>query len=202
MIGGGDGNLRITIEVVRPTIQVEQEKAPDANQEKEKKDMGGDVFKDLPPQEDANGPKFVATPPRDNTRVFVDVAAYNHLMYYVQGEVNAPGRLPWTGNETVLDAINYANGLNPAGDPHNIRLVRPARGKTPARIYPIDLQAITELGDSKANLQIFPGDRIIVGRPPGMDRGGLKAERAAEPVVIPAAADPSSPARTAARAAR
>jgi polysaccharide biosynthesis/export protein len=44
--------------------------------------------------------------PRDTDRVFVDVTAYNSKVYYVQGDVAQPGRLPITGNETVLDAIN------------------------------------------------------------------------------------------------
>ena len=51
--------------------------------------------------------------PADSDRVFVDVTAYNSKYYYVQGDVAAPGRLPITGNETVLDAINFAGGLIP-----------------------------------------------------------------------------------------
>src|SRR5262249_52158904 len=60
--------------------------------------------------------------PRDSNRVFVDVTAYNSKNYYIQGDVAAPGRLPITGNETVLDAINYAGGLIPTAAPQNIRL--------------------------------------------------------------------------------
>ncbi len=102
--------------------------------------------------------------PKDSDRVFVAVSAYNHTVYYVQGDVAAPGRLPFTGNETVLDVLNYAGGLLATADPNDIRLVRPARGDVPARVYPINLKAIQEEGDPTANLQIFPGDRLIVGR--------------------------------------
>ena len=49
----------------------------------------------------------------DSNRVFVDVTSYNSKVYYVQGDVGVPGQLPITGNETVLDAINYAGGLIP-----------------------------------------------------------------------------------------
>src|SRR4051812_21874267 len=56
-------------------------------------------------------------PPRDSNRVFVDVTAYNSKFYYVQGDVAAPGKMPIVGNETVLDAINYAGGLIPTASP-------------------------------------------------------------------------------------
>ena len=64
--------------------------------------------------------------PKDSNRVFVDVTSYNSKYYYVQGDVAAPGKMPITGNETVLDAINYAGGLLATAAPQNIRLVRPA----------------------------------------------------------------------------
>jgi polysaccharide export outer membrane protein len=108
--------------------------------------------------------EHTAIAPSDTDRVFVDQTSYNSKSYYVQGDVVAPGRLPFTGHETVLDALNYAAGLAPTADPKAITLVRPARGNSPTRTYPIDLEAIRERGDPAANLQIFPGDRLIVGR--------------------------------------
>jgi hypothetical protein len=43
-------------------------------------------------------------------------------------------------------------------------LVRPPRGGKPARRYKIDWDAIVTRGDATANLQIFPGDRLVIGR--------------------------------------
>ena len=103
--------------------------------------------------------------PSDSQRVFVDVTAYNSSVYYVQGDVGVPGRLPFTGKETVLDALNYAGGLIPAAEPADIHLYRPARGGKPSQDYKIDLLAVQK-GDAKANLQVFPNDRLIVGRNP------------------------------------
>ena len=40
----------------------------------------------------------------------------------------------------------------------------PARGGKPAKVYKVDLEAIQERGDVTSNYQIFPGDRLIVGR--------------------------------------
>ena len=64
--------------------------------------------------------------PKDSDRVFVDVTAYNSKNYYVLGDVLITGKMPITGNETVLDAIQFAGGLMPTAAPQNIRLVRPA----------------------------------------------------------------------------
>ena len=103
-------------------------------------------------------------PPGESDMVFVDVTAYNSKNYFILGDVLIPGKLPWTGNETVLDVLQYAGGLLPTAEPKDIRLVRPGRGGKPAKIYKVDLAAIQEKGDVTANYQIFPNDRLIVGR--------------------------------------
>jgi len=105
--------------------------------------------------------------PRDSATVFVDVTAYNSKNYYVLGDVLIPGKLPVTGNETVLDAIQFAGGLMPTAAPQNIRLVRPApAGACCEQILPVNLAAIMSGGDPVTNYQIMPGDRIIVYRDP------------------------------------
>jgi protein involved in polysaccharide export with SLBB domain len=108
--------------------------------------------------------KWQEVAPKDSDRVFVDVTAYNSKNYFIQGDVAAPGKLPHTGKETVLDALNYAGGFIPSADPNNIKLVRPARGGKPARVYKVDYDAILERGEKEKNYQLFPDDRIIVGR--------------------------------------
>lgn len=115
---------------------------------------------------DANGDPITIMP-ADSDRVFVDVAAYNSQVYYVQGDVAAPGRMPITGNETVLDAINYAGGLTPMASVPNVRLVRPAPpGSAEPQLLPINLAAIIQEGDTTTNYQLMPGDRIFVYRDP------------------------------------
>jgi len=105
--------------------------------------------------------------PKDSSRVFVDVTSYNSKVYYVQGDVGVPGRLPITGNETVLDAINYAGGLIPTASTVNIRLVRPAPpGASKPQLLPVNLAAIINDGDPTTNYQLMPGDRIMVYRDP------------------------------------
>jgi polysaccharide export outer membrane protein len=119
------------------------------------------------PVRDPKTEEFVRIEPRDSDRVFVDVTAYNSKNYYVLGDVLVTGKMPITGNETVLDAINYAGGLTPTAAPQNIRLVRPAPpGACCEQILPVNLAAITSGGDPTTNYQIMPGDRIVVYRDP------------------------------------
>jgi polysaccharide export outer membrane protein len=83
------------------------------------------------------------------------------------GDVNAPGRMPITGNETVLDAINYAGGLSPVASVPNIRLVRPAPpGACCEQVLPVNYEAIVNVGDVTTNYQLMPGDRLVVYRDP------------------------------------
>jgi len=105
--------------------------------------------------------------PADSDRIFVDLDGYNSKHYHVEGDVGLPGRYPWTGNETVLDAMDFVGGFTPTADLDDIRVVRPARGGKPARTYKIDWAAIRDRGDATANLQLFPDDRLVVGRNPG-----------------------------------
>jgi protein involved in polysaccharide export with SLBB domain len=139
-----DGRSRITITI---DIQGQEKKAQQPEP--------------TPPPEE-NLPKL--TPPETTDRVFVDVTAYNSKKYFVQGDVAYPGVLPITGQDTVLDALQYAGGLLATAEPKDIRLVRPPRGGKPARVYKVDLEAIRDKGDVTSNYQLFPGDRLIVGR--------------------------------------
>ena len=105
------------------------------------------------------------SPRRRTDRVFVDVTAYNSKNYYVLGDVGAPGRLPFTGRETVLDALQYAR----RAPPHRRTQGHPPGPARPAaanrrRSYKVDLEAIQNRGDATTNYQIFPGDRLVVGR--------------------------------------
>jgi polysaccharide export outer membrane protein len=117
-------------------------------------------------EQDEKG-NWIEVEPKDSNRVFVDVTAYNSKNYYIQGDVAAPGKLPITGNETVLDAINYAGGLIPTAAPQNIRLVRPAPpGACCEQVLPVNLAAIISGGDPTTNYQLMPGDRLVIYRDP------------------------------------
>lgn len=125
----------------------------------------GLIAEPVDPQGQAGKPIYVE--PINSDRVFVDVASYNSQVYYVLGDVNSPGRFPHTGNENVLDALQYAGGLDLNAAVNNIRLVRPAPpGACCAQVLPVNIAAIMQAGDTTTNYQLMPGDRIYVYRDP------------------------------------
>jgi polysaccharide export outer membrane protein len=140
-------------------------------------DEAGNIKKD----KDGNP---IPVPPKDSDKVFVEVTGYNSKVYYVEGDVALAGRLPITGNETVLDALNYAGGLTPTAASQNIRLVRPAPPNACcAQVLPVNYAAIVNAGDTTTNYQIMPGDRLVVYRDP-IVRFTVLIQRLAEPVQI------------------
>jgi protein involved in polysaccharide export with SLBB domain len=83
-------------------------------------------------------------------------------VYYVLGEVNAPGAFPIQGRETVLDAILAAGGLTDRASRRNIILTRPTAPDSCRTVLPVCYRDIVQLGDTSTNYQIAPGDRIFV----------------------------------------
>src|SRR5206468_5704577 len=83
-------------------------------------------------------------------------------VYYILGEVNAPGSFPVQGRETVLDAILAAGGLTDRASRQNIILSRPSPPNACRMVLPICYSEIVQLGDTSTNYQIAPGDRVYV----------------------------------------
>jgi protein involved in polysaccharide export with SLBB domain len=83
-------------------------------------------------------------------------------VYYVIGEVNSPGRFQLNGNETVLDALMQAGGLNDKASRDNIILSRPSKPNCPRIVLPVCWKHIVQQADTTTNYQIAPGDRIYV----------------------------------------
>ncbi|MBX3440305.1 MAG: polysaccharide biosynthesis/export family protein [Planctomycetaceae bacterium] len=99
-------------------------------------------------------------------QVSVDVLSYNSKVYYIIMEGGGFGeevvRLPWTGNETVLDAIAQVQGLSQVSS-KRIWIARPApAGTNCAQILDVHWRAITAEGITTTNYQLAPGDRVYV----------------------------------------
>jgi protein involved in polysaccharide export with SLBB domain len=114
-------------------------------------------------KEDPETGEAFAIDPKNSMYFFIDVFDIKSKKYNVLGDVAFPGELPFTGNDYVLGAIQKSAGFITTADIDSIYLHRPARGKSPSRTYKIDYRAI-EQGKVEANLQLFPGDRLVVGR--------------------------------------
>lgn len=98
-------------------------------------------------------------------QIAVDVYSYNSKDYYVIFQSAALGeqvfRFPYTGNETVLQAIANTNGLAPNCS-KRIWVARPVGNTHKPVVLPVDWVAITAYGVPHTNYQLLPGDRVFV----------------------------------------
>jgi protein involved in polysaccharide export with SLBB domain len=94
--------------------------------------------------------------------ITVRLIARQSKVFYVLGEVNAPGAYPLTGRETVLDGILAAGGLTDAASGRDIILSRPTPPNGCRVVLPVCYNDIVQLGDTATNYQLAPGDRIYV----------------------------------------
>ncbi len=94
--------------------------------------------------------------------IYVRIISRQSKVYYVLGEVNAPGAYPLQGRETVLDAILAAGGVNTRADLKKITMSRPTPPNSCRVVLPICYEQIVQLGDTSTNYQIAAGDRIFV----------------------------------------
>jgi protein involved in polysaccharide export with SLBB domain len=99
---------------------------------------------------------------KELVKVTVRLVSRQSQVYYVIGEVNAPGAFPLTGRETVLDGILAAGGLTDGASRRDIILSRPTRPGDCRVVLPVCFREIVQLGDTTTNYQLHPGDRIFV----------------------------------------
>ncbi len=99
---------------------------------------------------------------KENVAVSARLVSRQSKVYYVLGEVNAPGSFTLNGRETVLDAIVAAGGLTDRASRPNITLSRPTAPDSCRIVLPICYNDIVQIGDTSTNYQIAAGDRIFV----------------------------------------
>lgn len=105
--------------------------------------------------------------------IVVRVVTRVSKVYYVLGEVNAPGAYPLAGRETVLDGLLTAGGLNDRASRKHIILSRPSPPDACRVVLPVCYPDIVQLGDTTTNYQLMPGDRIYVPSRTCWEEGGL-----------------------------
>jgi polysaccharide biosynthesis/export protein len=94
--------------------------------------------------------------------VEVRVMTYRSKLYYVVGEVAAPGPKIYTGRNTLLTAINEANPQVTGWEKH-IQVVRPsADPEVPAKIFEVNYKDMYIRGDTSKNVLLQEGDIIYV----------------------------------------
>jgi polysaccharide biosynthesis/export protein len=110
----------------------------------------------------AKDPAALRDAPTGPVVVTVRLVGRASKVYYVIGEVNAPGVFPITGRETVLDGVFAAGNLTRKASTKNIILSRPTNPCGCRIVLPVCWDDITQLADPSTNYQLMPGDRIYV----------------------------------------
>ena len=114
------------------------------------------------PQIEADARAQIEAQQKDAGPITVRLVTRVSKVYYVLGEVNAPGAFPLQGRETVLDALLAAGGLNDKASRKFITLSRPTPPDGCRVVLPICYNDIVQIGDTSTNYQIANGDRIYV----------------------------------------
>jgi len=94
--------------------------------------------------------------------ILVRLLGWESKVFYVLGEVNSPGAYPFSGRETVLDALVAAGDLTDRANRHKMILSRPSAPESCRMVLPVCYNQIVQLGDTSSNYQIMPGDRVFV----------------------------------------
>ncbi len=106
--------------------------------------------------------RLVEAQTKDAGPITARVVLRQSKVYYVLGEVNAPGAFQLNGRETVLDALLQAGGLTNRASRPNIILSRPTRPTGCRVVLPVCYDEIVQVGDTATNYQIAAGDRVFV----------------------------------------
>jgi protein involved in polysaccharide export with SLBB domain len=99
-------------------------------------------------------------------QVRVDVLGYNSKVFYIVTDGAGAGervdRIPFTGNETVLDAVAQIQGLSDISS-KRVWVARPSPpGCAGSQVMMVDWRGITQDGLTATNYQILPGDRVYI----------------------------------------
>ena len=116
-----------------------------------------DLLEDGEAEEIARRRRAIAIGP-----INVRLIAPESLLFYVLGEVSAPGAYRLDGRETVLDGLLEAGGLTDRSDRCQIIIARPTGPYECRVVMRVCYDRLVQLGDTTTNFQLLPGDRIYV----------------------------------------
>ena len=98
----------------------------------------------------------------EESPIDVQIVAYQSKVYYVLGQVSAPGPRTYTGRDSFLNAITIAQP-NPMAWIERIQGIRPSAHKdTKPEIFEINLDRMIAHGDTSKNVLLQEGDIIYV----------------------------------------
>lgn len=101
--------------------------------------------------------------------VTVTVTDFQSKQFYVIGEVAGPGRFPYTGRTSVVDAVLLAGSYSQRADAGRFILIRPS--ETDPKVLDVDFDEFLRTGDAGLNLYLQPNDILYVP-PTGLAKAG------------------------------
>jgi polysaccharide export outer membrane protein len=125
--------------------------------------------------------------------IIVRLVTRDSKVFYVLGEVNAPGSFQLKGRETVLDAIIAAGGLTSGASRRSIILTRPTAPDSCRTVLPVHYGAIVQLGDTTTNYQLKAGDRVYVPSKSMWEDIKACLDKKPEPGPLPVPCYPATP---------
>lgn len=99
-------------------------------------------------------------------KVSVRVLGYASKKYYVHGQSLQGGAKPYTGRDTLLDAVLNA-GVDFRSWTKHVTVIRPAHGDTPIRTIEVDVDKMIHDGDWSQNILLEPNDVVYIPPTPG-----------------------------------
>jgi len=94
-------------------------------------------------------------------KVSVRIVAYDSKKYYVYGQASNVGPRPFTGHDTLLDAV-IRSGTNFLSWTSRVKVVRPAHDDIPVRTLEIDIDRMVQSGDWTNNILLEPNDMVYI----------------------------------------
>jgi polysaccharide export outer membrane protein len=95
--------------------------------------------------------------------IILNFAATNQQQIRIAGAgVEKPASIPYRSNFTLLDAITEVGGLSQYAAGNKARLQRVDRATGRIREYSLRIGDLLRKGDARANVQLQPGDVIII----------------------------------------
>jgi polysaccharide export outer membrane protein len=96
----------------------------------------------------------------EDPSVTINIKAINSRKVFITGSVAKPGPYALTSQTTVLQLIATAGGLTEFADQKNVSVMRTENGK-PVR-YPFNYKDVAKGKNLKQNIELKPGDTVIV----------------------------------------
>ena len=95
------------------------------------------------------------------TVIVTGVAGAQTELIRVVGEAQKPAAIPYRQNMTILDVMISVGGLTDFADGNRAVLLRGSENSKP---YTVRLSDLVKRGDVSANVEMRPGDVVIIPR--------------------------------------